>query len=182
MQIEVGRGLPTSETSSDGSREWLDRAISLLDMVANRLSHERVVRDFILQATGLLRQRINAESTPEGSAGGGRLLAWQARTVREYVDAHISGPVPVADLCALIQRSEAHFSRSFKRSFGETPHAFVIRRRVELAAQCMLESDASLSDIALQCGFSDHAHLCKHFRQAKGEPPAAWRRSRRAQN
>jgi AraC family transcriptional regulator len=102
--------------------------------------------------------------------------------VRDYVDAHISGPVLVSDLCALIQRSEAHFSRSFKRSFGETPHAFVIRRRVELAAQYMLESEASLSDIALQCGFSDHAHLCKHFRQAKGQPPAAWRLARRAPN
>ena len=105
------------------------------------------------------------------------MLAWQARKVREYIDSHISGPVLVADLCALVQRSEAHFSRAFKRTFGESPHAFLVRRRVELAAQYMLTTDTSLSDIALRCGFTDQAHLCKHFRQAAGQTPAAWRRA-----
>ena len=109
------------------------------------------------------------------------MLAWQARKVREYVDGHIAGPLRVADLCALIQRSEAHFSRAFKHTFGASPHAFVIRRRVTFAAQYMLETDTCLSDIALQCGFTDQAHLCKHFRQATGETPAAWRRARSAQ-
>jgi AraC-like DNA-binding protein len=109
------------------------------------------------------------------------LLAWQARRVRDYIDSHIAGPILVADLCALIDRSEAHFSRSFKRTFGESPHAFVIRRRLELAARYMLQTDASLTDIALRCGFIDQAHLCKHFRQSTGHSPGAWRRSRRTQ-
>jgi AraC-like DNA-binding protein len=43
----------------------------------------------------------------------------------------------------------------------------------------MLQTDASLSDIALRCGFTDQAHLCKHFRQSTGQTPAAWRRARR---
>jgi AraC-like DNA-binding protein len=43
------------------------------------------------------------------------------------IDSHIAGPVLVADLCALIQLSEAHFSRAFKRTFGKSPHTFVIR-------------------------------------------------------
>jgi AraC-like DNA-binding protein len=109
-----------------------------------------------------------------------RLLAWQARKVRDYIDSHITGPVPVGDLCALVRHSKAHFARSFKRTFGESPHSFVVRRRVELAAQYMLTTDAPLSDIALRCGFTDHAHLCKHFRQATGRTPAAWRRAQRS--
>jgi AraC-like DNA-binding protein len=48
---------------------------------------------------------------------------------------------------------------------------------VELAAQYMLTTDAPLSDIALGCGFADQAHLCKRFRQAAGQTPAAWRRA-----
>jgi AraC-like DNA-binding protein len=108
------------------------------------------------------------------------LLAWQARKVRDYIDGHIVGPVLVADLCALVQRSQAYFSRSFKRTFGESPHVFLVRRRAELAAQCMLTTDACLSDIALQCGFTDQAHLSKHFRQAMGQTPAAWRRAHRS--
>ena len=87
----------------------------------------------------------------------------------------------VADLCALVWRSEAHFSRSFRGTFGCSPHAFVVRRRVELAAQYMLQTVMSLSDIALGCGFVDQAHLCKHFRVVTGETPAAWRRAKRAQ-
>ena len=127
----------------------------------------------------MLRQQIAPQAAKEVPDDRGRLLLWQARKVRDYIDAHITGPVLVADLCALIQRSEAHFSRSFKRTFGETPHAFLIRRRLELAAQYMLDTDASLSDIAVRCGFTDHAHLCKHFRQLTGQPPASWRRARR---
>ena len=99
----------------------------------------------------------------------------------DHIDRHVTNRVLVADLCALVQRSAAHFSRSFRHTFGHSPHAFVIRRRVELAAQYMLQTDTSLSDIALRCGFVDQAHLCKHFRQVTGETPAAWRRTRRSQ-
>jgi AraC family transcriptional regulator len=131
----------------------------------------------VIEAVSLLRRQIDPKSDGENSDGRGRLLAWQARKVHNYIDSHITEPVLVADLCALLQRSEAHFSRSFKRTFGESPHSFVIRRRVELAARCMLASDASLSDIALRCGFADQAHLCKHFRRTVGQTPAAWRRA-----
>jgi AraC-like DNA-binding protein len=85
------------------------------------------------------------------------------------------------DLCAVVRRSEAHFSRSFRSTFGYSPHAFVVRRRVELAAKYMLQTDMSLSDIALGCGFVDQAHLCKHFRVVTGQTPAAWRRAKKAQ-
>jgi AraC-like DNA-binding protein len=56
-----------------------------------------------------------------------------------------------------------------------------MRRRVELAARYMLTTDAALSDIALRCGFADQAHLCKNYRQAVGQTPAAWRRVQRLQ-
>jgi AraC-like DNA-binding protein len=48
---------------------------------------------------------------------------------------------------------------------------------VELAAQYMLSTDGSLSDIAMRCGFTDQAHLSRHFRQVTGATPAAWRRA-----
>ena len=133
-----------------------------------------------LKATSLLRQLIDPPAPQEAPGGRGRLLAWQARKVRDYIDGHIAGPVLVADLCALVQRSEAYFSRSFKRTFGESPHSFIVRCRLELAAQYMLTTDARLSDIALRCGFADQAHLSKHFRQATGQTPAAWRRAHRS--
>jgi AraC family transcriptional regulator len=165
------------------SRDWVHHVISLLDAAMHQLyPKEARAHGTILKAASLLRQQVDPPTPQDAFDGRGRLLAWQVRKVRDYIDGHIAGPVLVADLCALIQRSEAHFSRSFKRTFGESPHSFVVRRRVELAAQYMLTTDASLSDIALRCGFTDQAHLSKHFRQTVGETPAAWRRAHRSRH
>jgi AraC family transcriptional regulator len=187
LQHEAGLGdfsagrLAIAKRTARRSREWMRRVLTLLDEAVRQLQpSEEVAQGTVLEAASLLRKQIEpAQELPDG---GGRLLAWQVRKVRDYIDTHITGPVLVADLSALIDRSEAHFSRSFKRTFGESPHSFVIRRRLELAARYMLQTDASLSDIALRCGFTDQAHLCKHFRQSTGQTPAAWRRALRTQD
>src|ERR1700689_561792 len=101
------------------------------------------------------------------------------RKVRDYIDTHITGPILVSHLCALVRLSEAHFSRSFKRAFGESPHAFVLRRRLEFAAQYMLQTDLPLCDIALRCGYVDQAHFSRQFRKANGLNPSSWRRTAR---
>jgi AraC-like DNA-binding protein len=163
------------------SREWMHRVISLLEAAVDQLhGQEHPAQGTLLEAASLLRCQVHPPAAGEIPDGRERLLAWQARKVRDYIDTHITGPILVADLCALVQRSAAHFSRSFKCTFGESPHSYVVRRRVELAAQYMLTTDASLSDIALRCGFADQAHLSKHFRQAASQPPAAWRRVHRS--
>jgi AraC family transcriptional regulator len=180
MDGYLGESLALSTLDATGSCEWMQRVIALVEVALGQI-HNRLhpAQGSLLEAASLLRQQIEPPATREASAGRGGLLAWQARKVRAYIENHISGPVLVADLCSLVQRSEAHFSRSFKHTFGESPHAFLIRRRVELAAQYMITTDAYLSDIALRCGFTDQAHLSKHFRQSTGQTPAAWRRARR---
>jgi AraC family transcriptional regulator len=183
MDGHLEQRLAVSTLSAARSREWMHQLISLLEAAVGQLhDREHPVQGTLLEAASLLRQQVQPPAAGEVADGRERLLAWQARKVRDYIDSHIAGPILVADLCALVQRSEAHFSRSFKCTFGESPHSFVVRRRVELAAQYMLATDASLSDIAMQCGFTDQAHLCKQFRQAAGQTPAAWRRAKRAQS
>jgi AraC family transcriptional regulator len=182
IQSHLDETLAVSTLGATRSREWMHRVVTLLEAAVGQLhDQEHAAQGTLLEATSLLRQQIHPPAAGEVPDGRGRLLAWQARKVRDYIDRHIAGPVLVADLCALVQRSEAHFSRSFKRTFGESPHSFVVRRRVELAAQYMLATEASLSDIALGCGFTDQAHLCKHFRQSVGQTPAAWRRAHGSQ-
>ena len=163
------------------SHEWMQRMVSLLEVAAAHL-HNQVhpAQSALIEAASLLRQQIGIPAARAVPDETGRLLAWQARKVRDYIESHICGPVRVADLCALVQRSQAHFSRSFRITFGYPPHAFVIRRRVELAAKGMLQTDKTLSQIAFDCGFVDQAHLCKQFRSLTGETPAAWRRAQRA--
>jgi AraC family transcriptional regulator len=183
MEAHLEDTLAASTLGATRSREWAQRMIGLLEVAVGQLHDPKhPVQGTLLEAASLLRLQIRPPFSGDARDERGRLLEWQARKVREYVDGHITGPVTVTDLCALVQRSEAHFFRLFKRTFGESPHSFVMRRRVEVATQYMLTSDASLCDIALQCGFADQAHLCKHFRQAVGQPPAAWRRAHRLQH
>jgi AraC family transcriptional regulator len=182
MRTQVCETQAIPNAGQNRSGEWMHRIIALLDAAIGHLNREQAAHGAILEATSLLRMRVDPPPS-EGIAEDGkeRLLAWQARKVLDYIDRHITSRVFVADLCALVLRSEAHFSRSFRGTFGYSPHAFVVRRRVELAANYMLHTNMSLSDIALECGFVDQAHLCKHFRVVIGETPAAWRRTKTVQ-
>ena len=177
MDMYVGEVPGGSRVGATRSHEWVHHVIALLDAAVCQLDHGQAVHGTILEAALLLRGQIDPKVAQAAPDERGGLRAWQARKVRAYIDSHITVPVLVADLCALVQLSEAHFSRAFRRTFGKSPHAFVIRRRVELAAQYMLQTEAPLSDIALGCGFTDQPHLCKHFRQIMGHTPAAWRRT-----
>jgi AraC family transcriptional regulator len=176
METYLEETQAVAKIGSTGPREWVHHVIALLDAAAGQLDHAQAVHGTILKAASLLRKQIDPEVAGAAPDIRGGLLAWQARRVCDHIDSHIAGPVLVADLCVLVRLSEAHFSRAFRRTFGKSPHAFVITRRVELATQCLLQTEASLSDVALRCGFTDHSHLCKHFRQVTGHTPAAWRR------
>jgi transcriptional regulator GlxA family with amidase domain len=179
MQTQTFDTQASPKIGQSRSGNWMFDVIALLDSAIGHLRQEQAAHGAILEATSLLRRQVDPQSMG-GAADDGkeRLLAWQARKVLDHIDRHITSRVLVADLCALVWRSEAHFSRSFRGTFGYSPHALVIRRRVELAARHMLQTDMSLSDIALECGFVDQAHLCKHFRAVTGETPAAWRRAK----
>jgi AraC family transcriptional regulator len=182
MQTQVCETQVIQKSDQIRSGEWMHHVIALLDAAMGHLNREQAAHDAVLEATSLLRRQVDPQPAERiADDGKERLLAWQARKVLDYIDKHITSRVPVADLCALVWCSEAHFSRSFRGTFGYSPHAFVVRRRVELAANYMLKTDMFLSDIALECGFADQAHLCKHFRVVIGETPAAWRRAKTVQ-
>jgi AraC family transcriptional regulator len=168
-----------SGPNATGPDLWLRRILTLLERVLGELHREPGAVSALAEAASLLREQLDEEPEAAAAAGGGRLLAWQARKVQDYIDAHLAEALRVADLCSLLQLSEAHFSRSFRRTFGESPHAFLVRQRLQRAERYMLETGATLSEIALQCGFTDQAHLSKHFRQQTGRTPGSWRRARR---
>jgi AraC family transcriptional regulator len=165
---------------SDGSiatQEWTRQVIGLLDAAARQIDLGEAAHAALVQAASLLRT-LNVPNAHEASSGGGnQLLSWQARKVLTYIDSHITERVLVADLSALARCSDAHFSRLFKGTFGQSPYAFVLKRRVELAARRMLDTEISLSDVALSCGFTDQAHLTNRFRRVMHCTPSAWRRT-----
>lgn len=155
------------------------RVVNLLMSASRELEHsQEAARSSIHRAASLLQTQMRFERTQRQDPSQA-LLAWQMRLVENYIQEHIDQQILVANLSDLVDLSEAHFSRAFRLAYGEPPHAYIVRRRVELAAQLMLASRDPLSEIALKCGFHDQAHLSKQFRQVTAETPAAWRRLRR---
>jgi AraC family transcriptional regulator len=126
-------------------------------------------------ASSILQTEIKRRSHTQG-ARPGALAAWQIARARAFIDENLHRTIRVKDIGAVAQRSAAHFSRSFKQVTGESPHAYLVRRRLERACHLMITSSASLREIAQSVGFSDQAHLCRLFRQAVGQSPASWRR------
>ena len=108
----------------------------------------------------------------------GQLAGWQVKRVSRFIDENLTEPILLKDMSAVAQRSTAYFCRAFKRTFGDSPHSYLIARRVKFAGDLMLGSDAPLSEIAQASGFADQSHFCRHFRQVTGQTPAAWRRER----
>jgi len=128
-----------------------------------------------------LKARIQTASSRTAGARP-RLAAWQVKRVKEYVDAHLETSMRNRDLAALIDLSEFHFNVAFRNSVGNSPHEYVIRRRIARAQVLMLSTDKPLCDVAFECGLADQAHLSRLFRKVVGESPATWRRGARIPN
>ena len=162
--------------------ELASSLIHLLECAKHHLDQDRdKAKASIARAASLLQVEFDRRSADagDGSPQGRSAVAWQANRVRAYIDARLETSIQTRDLAAVARRSTAYFCRAFKATFGEPPHAFIVGRRLHRAAELMLTSDDSLSQVALACGFADQAHLCKMFRQRHGQSPAAWRRQRR---
>lgn len=106
------------------------------------------------------------------------LAPWQVRRVLAYIDANLDTSLKNKDLAAIARLSPFHFNVAFRSSVGNSPHEYIIRRRMEWAQGLMLSTERSLSEIAAECGLADQAHLTRLFRRVVGESPAAWRRAR----
>jgi len=106
------------------------------------------------------------------------LAPWQVRRVLAYIDMNLDASIKNKDLAAIARLSVFHFNVAFRNSVGDSPHEYIIRRRMERAQGLMLSTEKSLSEIAAECGLADQAHLTRLFRRAVGESPAAWRRAR----
>ncbi len=110
-------------------------------------------------------------------ASGG-LAPWQIRTINTHIDANLDHEITVRDLAAAARLSASHFGRAFKKSFGRSPHAYLIAERLERARRLMLATAEPLAQIALAVGLADQSHLSRLFRKHMGQSPYAWRRAR----
>ncbi|HEY2462661.1 MAG TPA: AraC family transcriptional regulator [Steroidobacteraceae bacterium] len=134
---------------------------------------ERAMVDQSCEVTQITRDVAAAEMAPMTSKF---MALWQQRSVEAYIAANLHTTIRMAELAKVAQCTRSRFHRSFKRSFGCTPHQYVIRRRIARTQRLMTISNESLIQISAKCGFVDQFHLRNMFRRVVGQPPGAWRR------
>lgn len=101
----------------------------------------------------------------------GRLL-W----AKDLIDRSYAQPLEVADLARRVCASPTHFSRGFKRAFGETPHHYLMTRRIERATALLRHTGLPVTDVCLAVGFTSLGSFSSRFRELVGESPTHYRR------
>jgi AraC-like DNA-binding protein len=107
----------------------------------------------------------------------GALSPWRARRALDYVEQNLGVGVKVADIARHVHMSASHFCRAFKRTFGITVHAYVMRCRIDAAKVLIANTLGTSSDISVRCGLSDQPHMTAWFRRVVGVTPGSWRRA-----
>ena len=94
---------------------------------------------------------------------------------KDLADARYVEPLGVGDLAAAAGLSRAHFSREFRRAFGESPHAYLLTRRLERAAALLRTTDRSVAEICFAVGLRSVGSFTSSFTRSYGIPPRAYR-------
>jgi AraC family transcriptional regulator len=184
-----GTSAPRMDEEPDTLERIKSAITALLCAVSDALKDEpEIVQDNIQRAWAILnladtigpeRSEISPQAAHDsGLIHRGGLAPWQVCKVLTHIEAHLGAPIRTAELANLVRLSRFHFSRAFRRSFNDSPHAYLMRRRVERAQGLMLTTTTPLAQIAASCGLTDQAHFTRLFRRFAGESPRAWRRAR----
>jgi AraC-like DNA-binding protein len=94
---------------------------------------------------------------------------------RDRMDRAFAEPLDVTALASVAHVSRAHFSRQFRATFGETPHRYLQRRRVERAMELLRETDHPVTDVCFDVGFNSLGTFSRTFREIVGESPSDYR-------
>jgi AraC family transcriptional regulator len=97
------------------------------------------------------------------------------KKILDLVAERYSESISVEDLAYELDLSTSHFSRLFKSVIGETPYQFLMNYRIECSQTMLADKNQSIGDIAIACGFADHAHFSRVFKRIIGESPTNYR-------
>jgi AraC family transcriptional regulator len=117
--------------------------------------------------------RASATSPQKTSTGG--LAPWRENLVKQLILERLSDSLEVTELANACALSRSHFSRAFKCSTGLSPQDWIRCQRIAKAKQLIRDTDLTLTQISLECGFCDQAHFCHIFTRREGINPFAWR-------
>jgi AraC family transcriptional regulator len=135
----------------------------------------RLFLDSIEQAMAVALVSGQAVSDRPVRVSRGGLGPARLRRITDLVHARLEDELGLYELAQSVGLSTAHFARMFRKSTGETPHQFVLRRRLERAKAMLRAPDARILDVAVACGFKTQQHFAQVFRDVCGVSPTRYR-------
>lgn len=149
----------------------------LMAEMERHLSDDALDEEYCAAAGALLAEYVGRKFAPSPCAPDPpyRLTSRQLRRIDEYIAAHLHRRVRVGALADLVDCSEGHLHRAFRMTTGETPLAYLNRRRIERAAPLVREGRLPVTRIALDVGFASPTAFARTFRKVMGAAPAAYR-------
>jgi AraC-like DNA-binding protein len=107
----------------------------------------------------------------------GTLAPWQLKRAKESMAVLGDDDVSLKELASQCGLSVSYFVRAFKMSTGDPPHRWMLRYRVERSKTLLAQTEATLAEIAISCGFADQSHFTRMFKSFVGVTPGLWRRT-----
>jgi AraC family transcriptional regulator len=160
----------------EGSHRLRSIVSDLITALNEALRDDGGAESFLRRAVAILDVREPKRAIIAAVVGG--LAPWQILRVTAYIQENLDKPIKNGELAAVARLSPCHFNRAFRNSLGDSPHFYVIRRRIQRAQGLMLSTHSPLSQIAIDCGLADQPHFTRLFRRLLGVSPAAWRKAR----
>jgi AraC family transcriptional regulator len=104
------------------------------------------------------------------------MLVSKFTRVLDYIDAAMDGELSLDAMAEVAGMNPFYFARAFRRRFGESPHRFVLQRRIERAKRLLSETETPLVEVALNCGFASQSHFASVFHRHVGVTPSKFRK------
>lgn len=117
---------------------------------------------------------VRARPVRLASADG--ISGWRMRRLVAYIEEHLDGNLSLETMAAQVDVSALYLARAFKVAIGQSPHQYVLARRLERAKELLRNTDMPIVDVALASGFSSQSHLSNWFVRLVGVSPAVYRR------
>ena len=145
---------------------------------AERVAHfpnGRLFLDSVEQAIAVALVKGYAVRQPSARIYRGGLTSARLRRIKELVRANIDNDLTLENMAQAVELSTAHFGQMFRKSTGQSPHQYVLRRRAERAKEMLGSAEARVLDVAVTCGFKTQQHFARVFRRMYGVSPTEYR-------
>ena len=104
------------------------------------------------------------------------MTGWKMRRLIDFIEEHLDGDLSLEAMAREVDISPLYLARAFKAAIHQSPHQYVLARRIERARELLRDTDLPIVDVALSSGFSSQSHLSNWFLRMVGISPAAYRR------